>query len=135
MHSGVTAEYPFLTVAQAAFFLQVSVETARWMYDRGDLPRAVRLDGGLFEPTPGKHLIPYFEFRELLSGQRGVFSSCGRPERSTSCRPSRARAQPARSPTSSMEATVAMTVEVIVIPAETGAAPTSFFLHPAGGSK
>lgn len=60
---------PFLNLEQAAFFAQVSVRTARAMHAEGALPQARRLDGGTFEPTPGKPLIPYSELRERLTGQ------------------------------------------------------------------
>jgi hypothetical protein len=62
----VSIRYPFLTLEQAAFFLQVPVTTAEWVYEAGELPKALRLDGGIFEPVPGKRLIPYEEFAPLL---------------------------------------------------------------------
>lgn len=94
MHPAVTLRYPFLTLDQAAGFLGVSTEKARKLYDDGELPRALRLDGGLFEPTPAVTLIPYLEFvekvgvgvrLELERWQRGdaealtTRSSAGRP--------------------------------------------------------
>lgn len=69
MHDAATIRYPFLTLGQAAFFLQVSVATATSMYETGKLPKAVRLDGGVFEPVPGRRLIPYFELRNMLKGE------------------------------------------------------------------
>jgi hypothetical protein len=64
--------YPFLTLEHAAFFLQVPRATARWMYEEGELPKALRLDGGIFEPVPGRLLIPYAEFKQLVSGEAAV---------------------------------------------------------------
>jgi hypothetical protein len=64
--------YPFLTLEHAAFFLQVPLATARWMYEEGQLPKALRLDGGTFEPVPGRTLIPYEEFRLLVKGEATV---------------------------------------------------------------
>jgi hypothetical protein len=66
VHPAVTLRYPFLTLDEAAAFLGVSTEKARKLYDDGELPRALRLDGGLFEPTPGVTLIPYLEFVEQV---------------------------------------------------------------------
>jgi len=68
VHPAVALRYPFLTVEQAAFFLQVSRVAAASMYDTGKLPTATRIDGGVFEPVPGRRLIPYLEFRETLDG-------------------------------------------------------------------
>jgi hypothetical protein len=64
--------FPFLTHEQAAFFLQLPVVTARWMCEEGQLPRALRLDGGVFEPVPGRVLIPYEDFKPLLKGEAAV---------------------------------------------------------------
>lgn len=64
--------FPFLTLEQAAFFLQLPVVTARWMYEEGRLPRALRLDGGVFEPVPGRVLIPYEELKPLVKGEAAV---------------------------------------------------------------
>jgi hypothetical protein len=64
VHEAVILRYPFLTLSQAAHFLGVSFEAAQRMYDVDELPKALRLDGGLFEPTPGITLIPYLEFKE-----------------------------------------------------------------------
>jgi hypothetical protein len=47
----VSFRYPFLTLDEAAGFLGVSTEKARKLYDDGELPRTLRLDGGLFEPS------------------------------------------------------------------------------------
>lgn len=60
---------PFLTLEQAAFFLQVPFATARWMYDHHRLPRALRLDGGIYEPVPGRVLIPCKEFEALVKDE------------------------------------------------------------------
>jgi len=94
VHEAVTLRYPFLTLVQAAHFLGVSLEEALRMYDGDELPKALRLDGGLFEPTPDITLIPYLEFKaqsalhvqlELERWQRGEIqvplkvSSTGRP--------------------------------------------------------
>ena len=68
MHDAAVLRSPFLTLEQAAFFLQVPVATARWMYERDELPKALRVDGGIFEPVPGRVLIPYEEFKPLVSG-------------------------------------------------------------------
>jgi hypothetical protein len=57
---------PFLTADQAAFFLQVSESEARRAYEASELPSARRLDGGLFQPTPGARLVPYEELHALL---------------------------------------------------------------------
>jgi hypothetical protein len=64
--------YPFLTFEQAAFFLQVPLATARWMYAQGQLPKALRHDGGIFEPVPGRTLIPHDEFEFLVKGEAAV---------------------------------------------------------------
>jgi hypothetical protein len=64
VHEAVTLRFPFLTLGQAAHFLGVSLEDAQRMYDGDELPKALRLDGGLFEPTPGIALIPYLEFKK-----------------------------------------------------------------------
>jgi hypothetical protein len=95
VHEAVILRYPFLTLSQAAHFLGVSFEAAQRMYDVDELPKALRLDGGLFEPTPGITLIPYLEFKaqsalhvglELERWQRGEVQlpirgvpSAGRP--------------------------------------------------------
>jgi len=55
-----------LTLDQAAAFLGISTEKARKLYNDGELPKALRLDGGLFEPTPCVTLIPYLEFVEQV---------------------------------------------------------------------
>lgn len=68
MHNPAVLRYPFLTLEQAAFFLQVPVATARWMYENDQLPKALRVDGGIFEPVPGRVLVPYEEFKPLASG-------------------------------------------------------------------
>ena len=63
VHPAVALRYPFLSLEQAAHFLDLPIEEARARYDRGLIPPALRSDGGLFEPTPGLTLIPYLEFR------------------------------------------------------------------------
>jgi hypothetical protein len=64
----VSVRHPFLTLDQAAFFLQLPVATVEWMYKAGDLPKALRMDGGIFEPVPGRPLIPYEDFAPLVDG-------------------------------------------------------------------
>jgi hypothetical protein len=68
VHPAVALRYPFLTLLQAAQFLGVSAVEAQRRYDDGELPQALRLDGGLFEPTPGVTLIPYLEFAAQVDG-------------------------------------------------------------------
>lgn len=94
MHEAVTLRYPFLTLGQAAHFLGVSLDEALRMYSGDELPKALRLDGGLFEPTPGITLIPYLQFKkqsalhvqlELERWQRGEIQLDSRP--STAARP------------------------------------------------
>lgn len=68
MHNPAVLRYPFLTLDQAAFFLQVPVATARWMYQHDQLPKALRVDGGIFEPVPGRVLVPYDAFEPLVGG-------------------------------------------------------------------
>jgi hypothetical protein len=57
--TAVSVRHPFVTADEAAFFLQVSVTTARRWFDYGQLPAALRLDGGPFQPTKRSRLIPY----------------------------------------------------------------------------
>jgi hypothetical protein len=68
----VADRHPFLTLEHAAFFLQAPLATARWMYEQGQLPKALRLDGGIFEPVPGRTLIPYEKFKFLVKGEAAV---------------------------------------------------------------
>ncbi len=66
VHPAVAIRYPFLTLEQAGHFLGIRYAEARRLYDRGDLPKAFRLDGGIFEPTPWVVLVPYLEFKEQV---------------------------------------------------------------------
>jgi hypothetical protein len=67
VHPAVALRYPFLTLEQAAFFLQVPVAAASRLYDQGELPKALRMDGGVFQPTRGVRLVPYLEFHAQLA--------------------------------------------------------------------
>ena len=52
MLAAVSVRHPFVTADEAAFFLQVSVSTARRRFDYGQLPTALRLGGDSREPGP-----------------------------------------------------------------------------------
>ena len=88
MHPAVLLRYPFLTLEQAAYFLGIPAEEAKRRYEADELPKALRADGGLFEPTPGLTLIPYLEFvrqvdarvrAELEGWQGGKFKLPAKP--------------------------------------------------------
>jgi hypothetical protein len=90
VHPAVALRYPFLTLEQAAYFLGISADEAQRRYVAGEIPPALRVDGGVFEPTPGLTLVPYLEFAasadeatraELEAWQDGRFKLPAKPRR------------------------------------------------------
>jgi hypothetical protein len=95
VHPAVALRYPFLTLEQAAYFLGISREDAQRLYEADELPKALRADGGVFEPTPAQTLVPYLEFaagvadevrHELEAWQAGKFKLPAKPRGERSSR-------------------------------------------------
>jgi hypothetical protein len=60
--------FPFMSIREAAFFLQVKETEARWLFDTGRLPRVELDDGTEFRPVE-KALVRALDLLPLLDGR------------------------------------------------------------------
>lgn len=72
MSTALRLRRPFLTVEETALVLRLPVTRVEEKLDAGELPQALRVDGGEFQPTANKRLVPYLELRKQLVGENLV---------------------------------------------------------------